>query len=104
MSTYILGFPGAAIVTNADGTVALVPGIPITQTGALEAAVLPSFVHDTDAISAPAVVGRFLRERELEEATPTTRTSSRRLAMRNAVAVSFPHLAASGIVRKMRTS
>jgi hypothetical protein len=31
MSTYILGFPGAAIVTNADGTVALVPGIPITE-------------------------------------------------------------------------
>jgi hypothetical protein len=44
MSTYILGFPGPAIVTNADGTVALVPGVPITSSTPDQA--LAASLHD----------------------------------------------------------
>ena len=55
-SSYIIGVPGAAFVTDpVTGTTSLAHGIPITDLTVLQVALLPSLVTDTDAIHAPAV-------------------------------------------------
>jgi hypothetical protein len=51
--SYIVGVPDAALVTDASGTVTLTQGVPTFEQVELEAAVLPSFVDDADAIHAP---------------------------------------------------
>src|SRR5580765_4503813 len=54
-SSYLICLPGAVHVTNADGTVTLVPGVPVTALAAPQAAVLPSFFTDADSILTPAI-------------------------------------------------
>ena len=52
--SHIIGVPGIAHITDhVTGSVTLVPGVPITATRELQAALLPSLGDDTDAIHAP---------------------------------------------------
>ncbi len=54
MSLVTIGLPGIAHVTDhVTGSVSLAPGVPVTATGELQAALLP-LGDDTDAIHAPA--------------------------------------------------
>lgn len=55
MSSYLIGIDGAVHVTGRDGTVSLVPGIPITDLSVLEAALLAGLVSDGETFYAPAI-------------------------------------------------
>lgn len=56
MSSFLLGTSGPCFVTDhVTGTVTLVPGFPIIETTPPQAAVLPSFVTDSDTIYTTAL-------------------------------------------------
>lgn len=55
MSSYLLAHGGTTIVTDADGTISVVPGLPIVTTTPAQAALLAGLFDDGDLFFAPAV-------------------------------------------------
>ena len=55
MTTHLFGSPGAAFVTDFDGTVSLTPGVPSETATVLEAGLAAVFVPDDDSTFAPSI-------------------------------------------------